>query len=130
MPRSKQSECNGIKSARRRISWRKPAAIALPVALFFLPVLALKLYIWKYPMRWCNDTGVKFLWARNFVRKKHGAYYRVVTIGDSDTNAAFVPELLGEDVLDLAIHATEPHDDYYVFKEYLAHNEAPEVVYI
>lgn len=104
--------------------------ILLIVFLFFLPVLALKVYIWKYPMRWCNETGVKFVWARNFVREKHEDYYRVVTIGDSDTNAAFAPELLGEDVLDLAIHATEPNDDYYVFKEYLAHNEAPEVVYI
>ncbi len=104
--------------------------ILLIVFLFFLPVLALKVYIWKYPMRWCNETGVKFVWARNFVREKHEDYYRIITIGDSDTNAAFAPELLGEDVLDLAVYASNPSDAYYVFKEYLSHNQIPETVYI
>ncbi|MBP5465309.1 MAG: DUF1574 family protein [Treponema sp.] len=104
--------------------------LLLVVFLFLLPVIAVKVYIAKYPLRWCNETGVKFVWARNFVREKQENYYRVVTIGDSDTNAAFAPELLGEDVLDLAVHASNPSDAYYVFKEYLSHNQIPETVYI
>ncbi|MBQ9538054.1 MAG: hypothetical protein IJU95_02190, partial [Treponema sp.] len=132
MPRSNESNASGGKAAQMgkkgkpaRMSRRGKLAVLLTLVLFFLPVIAVKVYIWKYPLRWCNDTGVKFVWARNFVRKNHGAGYNVVVLGDSDTNAAFAPELLGEDVLDLAVFSTEPHDDYYVFKEYLSHNQAP-----
>gem|GEM_PF-4631638 len=102
--------------------------ILLIVFLFFLPVLALKVYIWKYPLRWSNNPS--FIWTKDFVRKRHSEYYKTVIIGDSTTNASFIPEIIGEDVLDLARSGNSPSNMYYVLKQYLSHNKAPEKIYL
>lgn len=129
MPRSNKSEFNGTKPARRTSSRRRLAAIALPAALLLMPLLALKLYIWKYPMRWGNTDIVHYVWTRNCICA-HRKNYSVVTLGASTQNAAFVPELLSENVLDLATRSCSPSTIYYVFKEYLSHSDAPETVYM
>ncbi|MBQ7165590.1 MAG: hypothetical protein IJR93_01410 [Treponema sp.] len=128
MPRSNKSEFNGTKPARRTPSRRRLAAIALSVALLLMPLLALKLYIWKYPMRWSNSP--EWIWTKDFVRKGHSEYYKTIIIGDSTTNASFIPEIIGEDVLDLARGSNCPSNMYYVLKQYLSHNKAPEKIYL
>lgn len=130
MPRSKQSEFNGTKPARRTHSRQMLAAIALPAALLLMPLLALKLYIVKYPLRWINEDAVARFWTKDFVSKEHSEHYKIITIGDSSTNAGFVPELLGENFINLAVRSNSPSSAYYVLKRYLSNNESPETVYL
>ncbi len=128
MPRSNESDTPASKTVRR--GRKGKLVVLLTLALFFLPVIAVKVYIVKYPLRWTNRDGVAFLWARNIKRKKQ-THYRTVILGDSSTNAAFVPELLGEDVINLAVENMAPSDIYWFFREYLSRNEiGVETVYI
>lgn len=102
----------------------------LTFVILLLPVIALKVYIVKYPLRWTNKDGVAFLWARNFKRENQ-IHYKTVILGDSSTNAAFASELLGEDVINLAVRSMAPSDIYWFFKECLSRNGIGiETVYI
>lgn len=84
----------------------------------------------KYNMLGFTDNEApNYIWNKNVCTSGHEKY-DVVILGDSVANAAYMPEVLSDSCINLALGGTTPMENYYTLREYLENSEAPEKVYI
>lgn len=70
-----------------------------------------------------------YIWNREKTNATQDKRYRVVILGDSTPNAAYVPEILSQDTINLSIPGSTPMESYYVLKDWLENNAAPDACY-
>ena len=76
-------------------------------------------------------TGyVRSLWNRNFTHTTQEKQYDVVIIGDSLANAAYIPEVLSDSTINLALPGSGTADGYYTLVNYLENNPAPKDLFV
>lgn len=76
-------------------------------------------------------TGyVRPLWNRNFTHTTQEKQYDVVIIGDSLANAAYIPEVLSDSAINLALPGSSTADGYYTLVNYLENNPAPKDLFV
>ena len=110
----------------------------LKTALLFLfkfiivvsPVLMVSLYADLGMLHYSDGEVSYYVWNRDFCRKSHDQKYDVVIIGDSIGQTSYIPAELSETTVNLSLGGTTPAENYYVFKEWLENNEAPEDIFI
>ena len=71
-----------------------------------------------------------YLWNREITNTKQDKKYDVLILGDSVANAAYIPEVLSDHVINLALGGTTPVENYYTMQDWLKYNPAPKVCYI
>lgn len=95
-----------------------------------LPVIIIWIYTWSNPLSFMDSEAPYYLWNKektNTVQEKH---YKTIILGDSTANAAYVPEILSDSTINLALGGTSPVENYYVLKDWLSNNQAPDTCYI
>ncbi len=70
------------------------------------------------------------LWSRNHTASAQDKEYDVLVLGDSVANSAYLPEVLSEKILNLAVAGSSTADGYYTLSNYLDHNPAPKDIFI
>ena len=104
--------------------------ILAAMAAVFLPVMAVWGYIALFPMNYSDGEAPYYFWNRDISRAQSEKEYRTVILGDSAANAAYLPEVLSENTINLSLGGTTPVENYYVLKDWLANHNTPETVYI
>ena len=89
-------------------------------AIAALPVVFLCLYIRFFPMNYGDDELPYYLWNKTVTVQEDTRYYSTLILGDSSANAAYLPELLSEGTINLALGGTTPLENYYVLENWLA----------
>lgn len=106
------------------------------VRLFFksicvmLPVIVICLYIRKNPLAYMDNETPYYLWNKDQVNTTQEQNYRVIILGDSTANAAYIPEILSNDTINLALGGTTPIENYYTLCDWLENNDPPDICYI
>lgn len=77
-----------------------------------------------------DNEAPYYAWNKDICNTRQEKRYDVLVLGDSASNGAYVPEILSDSTLSLALGGTTAVENYYILKEYLANNEAPNVIYI
>ena len=95
-----------------------------------LPFVVFSVYAWGNFMAFADEETPYYSWNKEFTRTQQETHYDVVILGDSVANASYVPELLSDTTVNLALGGMTPVENYYIFKDWLAHNEAPDYVFI
>ena len=116
--------------AKQRNAWTELGKILGMGCLILLPVVLLCVYTAKEMMRYGDDETAYYLWNRDVTEDGNTRYYETLILGDSSANAAYLPELLSEGTVNLALGGTTPAENYYVLKNWLAHHDAPRTVYL
>jgi hypothetical protein len=94
--------------------------------LIILPFLLLQLYLRSCQLAYIDGEIPYYNWVKNLESRD----FDVVILGDSTANAAFLPNILGENVVNLALGGTTPVENYHIFERYLERNKKPCVCYI
>ena len=68
-----------------------------------LPVTVLWVYMWTHPLAFLDAEAPYYIWNRNKTNTAQEQPYDVVVLGDSTANAAYVPEILSDKTLNLAL---------------------------
>lgn len=95
-----------------------------------VPFIWIALYAKKNLMAFSDEEAPYYIWNRDFCSTTQEKEYDVVILGDSVSNAAYMPEILSDSTVNLALGGTTPMENYYTMKEYLENNTAPQTVYI
>ena len=95
-----------------------------------LPFVVLWCYMRQHMLAFVDIEAPYYIWNREKTNSEQEKYYRVIILGDSTTNAAYAPEALSRDTLNLAMSAASTMENYYVLRDWLDHHPAPEVCYI
>ena len=66
-----------------------------------------------------NDMIIYNLWHKKMCRSKELKKYNLIALGDSVANAAYVPDYISEDFINLSIPQATPVEIYFVLKEIL-----------
>lgn len=112
-------------------SWTKELLKILGMAVIAgVPVVFLCLYIRFFPMNYGDDELPYYLWNKTVTENENTRYYSTLILGDSSANAAYLPELLSEGTINLALGGTTPLENYYVLENWLAHHEAPKSIFL
>ena len=98
--------------------------------IVLLPAIAVWLYIIYGGMYYLDEEYPYEAWNKNFCQTDHNGSVDVLILGDSVVNASILPEYLSDGTYNLSLGGTTPVEAYYILKEYLEYNEAPEVCYI
>ena len=72
--------------------------------LVLLPLFLLCLYLKCFPLCYSDDEVPYYVWTK----KRTGQQFEVVVLGDSTANAAYLPNLLGETVINLSLGGASP----------------------
>ena len=75
---------------------------------------------WEIPNYWWNRQACE----------QQDKYYKAIVIGDSSANAAYMPEVISDEILNLAMGGTSTVEMYYTLEDYLNNNEAPTDVFL
>lgn len=94
--------------------------------LVLLPLFLLCLYLKLFPLCYSDDEVPYYVWTKAL----SGQQFEVVILGDSTGNAAFLPNLLGENVVNLSLGGATPIENYYIFQNYMRKNAKPKVCYV
>lgn len=95
-----------------------------------LPFIVLGIYMRQHTLSFIDGEGPHYIWNREKTNTSQEKQYRVIILGDSTANAAYVPELLSPDTINLALGGTTPAENYYTLRDWLDHNPAPDICYI
>ena len=98
--------------------------------LVSLPIWCLSLYLRHEQMQYMIPEEACLKWNESITSSMQDKYYKAIVIGDSTGNAAFMPEAVSDSMINLSILGTGPIEGYYVLKEYLENNEAPEACFV
>ncbi|MCM1233680.1 MAG: D-alanyl-lipoteichoic acid biosynthesis protein DltD [Ruminococcus flavefaciens] len=110
---------------------RKVLQLAIKSICVILPMILLCVYAWRQPLGFVDDQStLNYFWNKEKVNSEHNKKYDVIILGDSAANAAYVPEILSDSTLNLAMPGSTPVENYYVLKEWLVNNPAPEACFI
>lgn len=95
-----------------------------------LPFVVLWCYMRQHMLAFVDNEAPYYIWNREKTNSEQEKQYRVIILGDSVANAAYVPEALSRDTLNLALGGITPMESYYILRDWLNHHPAPEVCYI
>lgn len=96
-----------------------------------MPLILLLVYFSNFTINYLDGEGSPhYIWNKKAANQKQEKHYDVIVLGDSDTNAAYVPELLSDGTINLALAGLTPLQNFYTLQEWLEHNEPPKVCYI
>lgn len=94
--------------------------------LVLLPLFALQLYLRSCQLSYSDDEVPYYNWVKDL----KGNNFDVVIIGDSTCNAAYLPNILGENAINIALGGMTPIENYHLFQRYIEKNAKPKVCYI
>lgn len=109
---------------------RKICKLMFKCLCVMLPLFLLYGYFWMVPPAFFNGDASYYRWNKEIANKDQEKYYKTIILGDSSANAAYVPEILSGDTINLALVGTTPMENYYILQDWLDHNKAPEICYI
>ena len=116
---------------KTKYSWTTELLKILGMAVVvFLPVFFLCLYIRFFPMNYGDDELPYYLWNSDVTNQNDTRYYSTLILGDSSANAAYLPELLSEGTISLALGGTTPLENFHVLENWLANHEAPNSIFL
>lgn len=95
-----------------------------------LPMVGICIYTWVCPLAFMDEEAPYYMWNKKTANTAQEKTYDTVILGDSVANAAYVPEILSDTTINLALGGTTPVESYYVLRDWLDNNQAPEVCYI
>lgn len=104
--------------------------LLIRIFFVFFPVLLVWLYVWMCPMRYMDKGLASFYWTREQAYTASEKNYDVIILGDSVGNSAYIPELLSEKTINLALPGQTPVEQYYILKNYLKNHKPPRICYI
>ncbi|NLG04363.1 MAG: hypothetical protein GX567_11140 [Clostridia bacterium] len=93
-----------------------------------LPLIVLCLYTTLNPFGYMDQEYPSWHYERTMARSANG--YDTLVIGDSTAKAGMIPDVLGEDVINLSMGGATPIEIYYAMEHYLDTHEAPAHVFI
>ena len=98
--------------------------------LALIPLWVICVFIAKSPLSYLSPDSVSAYWNKEFTQTKQDKKYDVVILGDSMAATSFMPELLSDSTINLALSGSSPVEGYYTLKDYLENNDAPSDVFI
>ena len=104
--------------------------VLLKCFLVLFPIWICILYIILNFLGIISPSLVGGYWNNKFIKEKQDKYYSVVILGDSTANTSYIPELLSDSTINLALSGSSVVENYYTLETYLANNEAPKDVFI
>lgn len=112
------------------ITMKRVAKLAMKCVLVMLPAIALCIYFRTNQLRYIDDEGPYYIWNKEVSNTAQDKDYSVIVLGDSTSNAAYIPEYLSDDTINLSLGGMSPVENYYTLKDWLANHAAPKVCYI
>lgn len=109
---------------------KKIILFGIKCILVMVPVIWIILYAMNNLMAFTDQEAPYYIWNKEVCSATQEKDYNVVILGDSTANAAYMPELLSDVSINLALGGTTPMENYYVMQDYLENNNAPDIVYI
>ena len=98
--------------------------------LVLAPVWICAIYSFAELPRFISPDSVGIYWNTKITKNKQERKYNVVILGDSTANSSYIPELLSDSTINLALAGTSVVENYYTLENYLENNEAPKDVFI
>ena len=98
----------------------------LKVLIIFLPLFIFSLYCKYFILRFCDGEIPYYIWNK----RRENKNFEVCILGDSTANAAYVPNVLGTNTINISLGGCSSIEMYYVFSNYLKKNAVPKVCYI
>ncbi|SFO35323.1 hypothetical protein SAMN05216351_10745 [Pseudobutyrivibrio sp. JW11] len=108
----------------------KVLELIIKCGLVSAPIWGLSLFLCYGKMYYSNEDFAYTFWNKQFTETKQDKYYKVVVIGDSSCNSAYMPEVISDSMINLSVGGSSTVEGYYVLKDYLAHNDAPTDVFL
>lgn len=101
----------------------------LRIAIILLPLWMVWLYVIKAGWYYMPDDYAKEMFIHSASHEEMDRDYQVLILGDSMANAAFLPEVLSEETINLAITGGTCIESYYILKNYIKTHGAPRDVF-
>ena len=98
--------------------------------LVILPVICLIGYGIKNPLNYYDWEAPTYVWNRENSNTHNDREINAIILGDSTSNATYMPEVLGDDVINLGQGGSSPMENYYTMVEWLKNNKPPKDVFI
>ena len=95
-----------------------------------LPLVCLCLYTRLNPLAFMDGEAPFYIWNKEKANTEQEKYYDVLILGDSVANAGYIPALLSDSSLNLALGGTTAMENYYTLQDWLAHHPAPKACFI
>lgn len=108
----------------------KKIRFILTCMCILLPLLFLCLYTRFNLIAFADEEGPYYIWNKETTNMTHEKRYDIIILGDSTANASYLPTVLSDSCLNLALGGGTPMENYYTLKEWLDHNASPKVCYI
>lgn len=109
----------------------KLTAFALRLALFLTPLLAFCIAVYvafaRFPMYFYDGEYAMFKQQGDYVNN-NTEYNRIVISGDSKIKAGIIPNVISDDMYNIALGGITPIENYYYLKEYFENHGTPETV--
>ena len=104
--------------------------LAIKCLLVCLPMIVVTVYLRWQPFNYVDGEAPYYIWNRDQARQESETYYETIILGDSVANSAFLPEVLSDGTINMALGGMTPVESYYVMEEWLASHPAPKACYI
>lgn len=104
--------------------------LAIKSLCVMAPMIVIWAYTWTHPLAFMDEEAPYYLWNKERTNTPQDKYYDTVILGDSVANAAYVPEVLSDSLINLSLGGTTPVENYYILKEWLKENQAPDTCFI
>ncbi len=98
--------------------------------LVSFPLWFLAFLLSRYQMYYVSTEMACLDLNKSITSTHQDKYYKAIVLGDSTANAAFMPEVISDSMINLSMLGTGPIEGYYTLKEYLENNKAPEACYV
>lgn len=98
------------------------------ILIVLLPVWFVWFYLTQAGWYYMYDDYAKEMFIHSAAHEAVDRDYKVLILGDSMSNAAFLPELLSEDTLNLSITGGSCIESYFILKNYIKTHGAPDHV--
>lgn len=95
-----------------------------------LPMIFIYIYTWVNPLAFMDEEAPHYLWNKETANSEEERYYDTIILGDSMANAAYMPEILSDTTINLALGGTTAAENYYILQDWLRTHTAPKVCYI
>lgn len=109
---------------------KKNVILLIKGICILMPLIFVSVYSWRNPLGFMDDEAPYYLWNKEKTNTVQDKYYETIILGDSVANAAYIPELLSDHTINLAMGGTTPVENYYVLQDWLKNNRAPKTCYI
>lgn len=109
---------------------RKVIKLFVKSICVILPMIGIYVYIWTNQLYFMDEEAPHYLWNREKVNAAEDQYYDTIILGDSVANAAYMPEILSDSAINLAMGGMTPIENYYILEDWLKTHTAPKVCYI